>query len=401
MTWTARHPRIVIVGAGLAGLRAAERLSELNFDGEVLIIGEEQHRPYHRPGLIDQLLTGKLDSHDMALRTYVELGDCWRIGTRVYRLDPAQHLLYLPGAEKLRYDGLIIATGLRPRLLPGAPLRDPRVHLLRTLDEAAAIRSTLAASKGRVVVIGTGFTGCEVAASMRSLHRKVTIVGRSRTLLGNALGAEFGAQINGLHQRNGTDLALGTKPRDWHCTPDYVEIRLSDERTLQASCVILAVGSVPGTQWLRGSGIDITDGVLCEPTCFVVGVEDVVAAGDVACWPNPRFDVGPNRYEHWLNAAEMGQAAAENLLTGRSQAHPYSPLPRFWSEQYGMRIQVAGMPALATKTLSLTKPSSASWKPIVDYFKDGQQIGVVGVDQPRKMLRLIRNLSTESALLMP
>jgi NADPH-dependent 2,4-dienoyl-CoA reductase/sulfur reductase-like enzyme len=395
MTRTAHHSRIVIVGAGLAGLRAAERLRELHFDGELVIIGEERHRPYHRPDLINQLLTRKLDPHDMALRTYVELGVCWRVGTRVHRLDPAKHILYLPGAEKLRYDGLIIATGLRPRRLPGAPLRDPRVHVLRTLDDAMAIRSTLAAAKGRVVVVGTGFTGCEVAASMRELRRKVTIVGRSKALLGSALGVEFGAEINALHQRNGTDLALETRPSRWFRTPDYLGIGLSDGRVLQASCVMLAVGSVLNTEWLRGSGIDTKDGVLCESTCFVVDTEDVVAAGDVACWPNPRFDVGPRRCEHWLNSVEMGQAAAASLLAGRSQARPYSPLPRFWSEQYGMHIQGAGMPALATETLPLIE-AGAFRKPIIGYFKSGRQIGVAGIDQPMEMLRLIRNLSIGS-----
>jgi NADPH-dependent 2,4-dienoyl-CoA reductase/sulfur reductase-like enzyme len=389
------RPRIVIVGGGLAGLRAAERLRELQYDGEVLVVGEERHRPYHRPALSKQLLNAKLEPADLTLKTYADLGDCWRLRTRVSRLDPGKRVLHLHDGEELSYDGLIVATGVQARGLPGAPLHDPRVHVLRTVDDAMGIRSTLRHSKGEVVVVGTGFTGCEVAATIRELHREVTIVGRSPTLLGGVLGAEVGLAINDLHRAQGVRLALGTSPVSWGRTPDHIAVVLADGQVLTASCVILAVGSVLNTDWLYGSGIDTANGVRCDAACFVAGTDDIVAAGDVAAWPNLRVDTTARRCEHWLNAVEMGRAAAENLLAGRARAQPFAPLPRFWSEQYGMRIQGAGFPALANGNVPLTGRSRAMHKSLVSYVKEDRRIGIVAVDQPREMLRLTGKLDLE------
>ncbi|AHH94906.1 ferredoxin reductase [Kutzneria albida DSM 43870] len=396
-----RMDRIVIVGAGLAALRAAERLRELKFDGELVIIGDEPHKPYHRPALSKQLITGKLTAKDLLFPAYQELDAIWRTRTRAQRLDPGRHVVHLPGGEDLRYDGLVIATGVEARHLAGAPRHDPRVHTLRTLDDAMAIKANLTRTKGRVVVVGTGFTGCEMASSCRDMNRDVTIIGRSKTLFGKALGPELGAAIGDLHRRHGVDLALGVDIRHWATGPEGVAIVLSSERLLTASCVVLAVGTMPTVDWLTGSGLVLEDGVLCEPTCHVVGATDMVAAGDVARWPNLRFDGVPRRVEHWLNAIEMGRAAAESLLAGKARAKPFTPLPRFWSEQHHVRIQAAGIPAIGQQTMYLsTRPNGAD-RSITGYIRAGKPVGIVGLNQPRTMIHLTRQLDQKLRPMVP
>ena len=385
--------QIVIVGAGLAALRSAERLRELGFDGRIVVVGDEPTRPYHRPALSKQLVTGELKPEELTFPAYTELDVRWRLRTQAQSLDLGRRIVELPGGEELRYDGLIIATGVEARHLPGTPRHDRRVHQLRTLADAEGLVATLRATRGRVVIVGTGFTGCELAASMRELHRDVTLVGRSTTMLGNVLGPELSDTIRDLHRGNGVDVALGVTVSTWAPSANGVALVLSDERLLLASCVVLAVGSLPNTRWLRGSGLVVEDGVLCESTCHAVGATDVMAAGDVACWPNLRFDGVPRRVEHWLNAIEMGRAAAANLLAGRSKAEMFTPLPRFWSEQHHVRIQAAGMPSLADQRLRLetrpgTKPESVSV-----FARAGNTIGVVGLDRPRTVLTLTNQLA--------
>jgi NADPH-dependent 2,4-dienoyl-CoA reductase/sulfur reductase-like enzyme len=385
--------QIVIVGAGLAALRAAEHLREFGFDGRVVIVGDEPHRPYHRPALSKQVITGELKPDDLTFPAYTDLDVRWRLRTRARLLDQGRRVIELPGGEELRYDGLIIATGVEARHLAGAPRHDPRVHVLRTIADAQALVGTLRATKGRVVIVGTGFTGCELASSLRELHRDVTLIGRSRRLLCDAVGPDVSDTLTELHRRNGVDLALGVTVRAWAPTPNAIALVLSDERLLLADCVVLAVGSVANTGWLRGSGLVLDDGVLCEATCHAVGATDVMAAGDVACWPNLRFDGVPRRVEHWLNAIEMGRAAAANLLAGRGKATTFTPLPRFWSEQHHIRVQAAGMPSLADQRLTMPtrtggRPESASV-----YARNGHAVGAVCLDSPRRMLTLTAQLA--------
>jgi NADPH-dependent 2,4-dienoyl-CoA reductase/sulfur reductase-like enzyme len=385
--------RIVVAGAGPAGLRAAERLREQGFDGDLLLISEERHRPYHRPAASKQLLTGELRFRDIVLRNHVTLRARWRPGSTALRLDTRRHVLELPGEEEVRYDGLVIATGCQARHLPGAPRHDPRVHVLRTADDAAALRRTLmSGSAQRVVVIGGGFTACEVASTARELGRQVTMVSRSKSLLGNAFG-EIGDMVRDLHTGHGVRLVFGAKVVHWISQPDGIALHLSTGQLLMAGCVVLAVGGVPAVQWLRGSGLTCEDGVLCRPTCYAVGANDIVAAGDVARWPNLRFEAQARRTEHWINAVEMGRAAAENLLAGTAKATPFTPLPRFWSEQHGVRLQAAGMPTLGTESKQLCgRPGRRG---VIGYLRNGRLIGVVGWDSPRAMVHWTAELDRE------
>jgi NADPH-dependent 2,4-dienoyl-CoA reductase/sulfur reductase-like enzyme len=383
---TARRERIVIVGAGAAGVRAAERLRELNFAGELIIVSEERYRPYHRPALSKQLFTGSVRPKDITLPVHTELDAIWRYGTRASYLEPEEHILHLPGGEEIPYDGLVIATGLQARHLAGAPRHDPRVHVLRTVADAVGVQRVLARSKGGLAVIGGGFLACELASSARELGRDATIITREDGLLENVPGPGFSESVLALHESRGVDVVTNAVVHHWVRQSDGIALHLSTGQVVVAACVVLGVGAVPAVDWLRGSGLITDDGVMCEATCHAVGATDVVVAGDVARWPNVRFDSVPRRCEHWQNSIEMGRTAAENLLLGRGGARPYTPLPRFWSEQHGTRIQAAGFPALATETVPLTGSVRVAHR-VTGYVLGGLLVGIVAWDSPRGMLR--------------
>jgi NADPH-dependent 2,4-dienoyl-CoA reductase/sulfur reductase-like enzyme len=390
-----RDERIVVVGAGLTGLRAAERLREMKFDGEIIILGDERLPPYHRPALSKQLLMGTLRPSDLTLPAYEDINAKWRFGTPVRQLVPRERKLQLPGGEELTYDGLVIATGVEARRPNDLPYHDPRVLVLRTMHDAMDLERVINSTKGRVAVVGGGFTGCELAASLRHLSREVTLIGRGQSLLGNVLGEDLGNWLTTTHSDHGVDLALGNSVQDWAPGPDGIALRLTDGTSLLASCVLVAAGTVPITGWMKGSGLPLDDGVVCDASTHVVGAEDIVAAGDVAQWPNLRFDDTPRRVEHWLNAVEMGRHAAESLLAGRAAAEPFTPMPRFWTEQYGVRIQAAGMPKLGKEIISLGTPDDGTGT-VYGYSREGRLMGVVGLDCPSSVLAWTESVSRQN-----
>ena len=383
--------RVVIAGGGLAGLRAGERLRELGFRGEIVIVSAERHLPYHRPALSKEAINGELIASDLRLTISRELDAVWRLGTAATHLEPDRRVVGLPGGEELKYDGLIIATGVEPRHLAGAPRQDPRIHVLRTVDDAIAIKQAINSTQGLIVVIGGGLIGCEMAASVKTMGRDVAIVSRSSTLLGSAVGKNIADTVTEAHRVRGVRMAMGVKIRHWVRQAGGVAIHLSDGQVFFAAVVVIAVGASPSIAWLRGSGLVLEDGVLCDPTCHVVGGSDIVAAGDVARWPNLRFGGQPRRVEHWLNAVEMGRAAAENLLAGREDSRPFTPVPRFWTEQYGMRIQGSGLPAMGTDTTTLAG-SRKDHRTITGFVNDGRLVGMVGLDAPTAMIKLSTEL---------
>jgi NADPH-dependent 2,4-dienoyl-CoA reductase/sulfur reductase-like enzyme len=385
--------RIVIAGAGLAGLRAAERLRELGFDGEVVVLGAEPDIAYHRPALSKELLTGAISRADTLLADPLEVDAEWRFGTPVTALSPNRQVVHLRD-EELRYDGLIIATGVEPRRMPGAPHGHQRVVVVRTLADTVALQRALNTSAGPVAVVGDGFIGLEVASSLREMGRDVVLLGRAMPLLSDVLGPDIGDWLTALHHAHGVRLELGTTVRRWRPSPSSVGLEFADGRAVEVACVVVAVGSVPAVSWLRGAKLPLDDGVLCGPTCHVVGSDTIVAAGDVARWPNLRFDPAPQRDEHWLNAVEMSRAAAENLLTGPQGAVPYAPVPRFWSEQHGVRIQVAGRPDLGTDTVLLESPVPGT-RPITGFVRGGRLIGLIGLDSPAAVLHWTAELARQ------
>lgn len=382
-----RPERVVIAGAGPAGLRTAERLRELDFEGEIVLIGSETDRPYHRPALSKQFLQGALGRRRLTLETYGDLGAIWLLGTTVTGLDQKKRKVRIASGEEISFDGLVIATGVEARRLDTGLPRNRQVIAVRRVEDTLALQESLVASKRPVVVLGTGFTGCEIASTLCGMEREVVIVGRGDHLMGKALGPELGTQLTRLHRVNGVRVELGREITRWQRVGDDLHLELSDGRTIVAASLVVAIGSVPAIRWLDGSDIPVDEGVLCGPTCHVDDAEDIVAAGDVAQWQNLRYDAVPRRVEHWTNATEMGRAAADALYFGRHAAPPFMPIPRFWSEQHGIQIQGAGMPSLGTHRLTLWE-SYARDKSITGYLRGGQVVGVVGLNCPTEFLRM-------------
>ena len=387
--------RIVVAGGGLAGLSAATRLRDRGFDGELVLVGEEARRPYSRPPLSKQYLAGVLDDEDLTFRADETLDAHWLLDTRLIGLDVERRTLELRGGERLPYDGLVLATGVDAKRLPEAPVFSDRVRTIRTVEDAEAVRRAMHAARAHhVVILGGGFVGCELACTAREHGMDVTLVVHSAPLLRRVLGKQIGTVVGDIQRRAGVDVRLGTEITEWQDHGDVLRLRLDDGSVLDCDFVVLGLGSEPRTEWLRGSGLDVSDGVLCDPTCHAVDQwgrahPNIVAAGDVARWPNARFDGEPRRVEHLIHAVEMGQHAADSLLRGPDRAARFTPVPRFWSEQHGTRIQAVGSPALG-KEVEVVEGSLRSERFVARYTRatdyGPQTVAVVAFDMPLELL---------------
>ena len=386
--------RVVVVGASLAGLRAAEELRARGFDGTITVVGEERHEPYDRPPLSKQILAGTWPAERAALAVsadggLVGLGLDWRLGQRAIALDPRARQVTLAGGERLGYDGLVIATGSAPRELPGTETL-AGAHTLRTLDDCEAIRTDLEAGPGRVVVVGAGFIGSEVAATCRTRGHEVTVLEALPVPLGRALGDEMGAVMGELHRDHGVEVRLGTGVAGFEAgSGGRVErIRLADGNTLDADLVVVGIGVTPNTGWLEGSGLALDDGVVCDASAWVA--PGIVAAGDVARWPSHRFGE-LMRVEHWDNAITMGEHAARRLLAdlagsdpGGAQ-EPYDPVPWFWSDQYDRKIQLAGRSSSADE-VQVVDGDVAERRFVALYRRGDRLAGVLAMNRPRPLM---------------
>lgn len=371
---------VVVVGASLAGLRAAETLRRRGYDGRLVLIGAEAHLPYDRPPLSKEILTGAWDTDRLALRRqpYDELELDLRLGRRATALDLGARRVELDAGPSVSFDGLLIATGAFPRALPGTPSL-AGIHLLRTLDDALAIRAALDAGP-RVAVVGGGFIGAEVASSCRARGLRVTLIEALEAPLVRGLGLEMGRVCADLHRQEGVDVRCGVAVEGLEGSGRVERVRLSDGSEVGADLVVVGIGVAPATDWLASSGLALGDGVLCDATC-ATGAEGVLAAGDVARWQNPLFDE-PMRVEHWTNAVEQGVAAAENLLAGPGAARPFAPVPFVWSDQYGLKIQVAGH-IRPDDDVKLVSGAIAERKFTALYGRAGRLSGVLSFDRPR------------------
>lgn len=380
---------VVVVGASLAGLRAAETLRSAGHEGDITIIGEERHQPYDRPPLSKQILTGRIEPDGIALPVQDDLGATFLLGTAATGLDLDRRRVLLSDGSDVGYDGLVIATGAAPRRLPGAPA-GPGVHYLRTLDDADSLRRDLQ-SPEPVVVIGAGFIGLEVACSAAALGRTVTVLEALPVPLERALGPEMGRALMGWHRAKGLDLRAGTAVDAILGDGRPQAVRLDDGTEVPAGVVVVGIGVSPATAWLEGSGVDVADGVLCDERlrvrCGGRARPEVVAAGDVARWTHPGYgrDV---RVEHWTNATEAGEAAARTLLLG-DDADPYAPVPYFWSDQHGMKLQFVGQTVDGDDT-ALIEGGWDDDRFLVAYGRQGRLVAGLGLRRPARVMTLQR-----------
>lgn len=372
---------IVVVGAGAAGVAAAESLRREGYRGSLVLLGEEPMLPYDRPPLSKQVLAGTWDLERTFLRSekhYADL-DVRLLQTRACGLDSERRLVHVENGPSLDFDGLIIATGVRPRLLfEGA--HAPGVHVLRDHADVVALRAAIQAGR-RIVIVGAGFLGMEVAATARGMGRDVTVVDPLDQPMIRQVGQEIGTTIAALHRDHGVDLRMGVSVKEMLSEGDRVTaVALSDGTVVPADCVLLAVGAVPAVEWLRTSGLSLGDGIECDQYCRAA--PGIYAAGDVASWINPHYQ-RRMRLEHRTNATEQANAAAHNLLHGDAKA--FSPVPYFWTDQYDVKIQVHGI-IPENSDVTVEEGSLDDGRFLALYRTNGQIIGALGWNAPRRVL---------------
>jgi 3-phenylpropionate/trans-cinnamate dioxygenase ferredoxin reductase subunit len=387
---------IAVIGASLAGLRAAQQLRAQGYDDDLVLVGAEPHLPYDRPPLSKGYLRGAVGPAELVLAEPSEIDELdarWHLGVAAERLDPAGGRIVLSSGEDLPVDAVVLATGGVPRRLPAADGL-LGVHVLRTVEHADALRAELASGAQHVAVIGAGFIGAEVAATCRTLGLEVTIVEAMPVPLSAALGPELGAVCAGMHATNGVTLITGTTVVEWVTAPDGATGRritglvLSDGRHLPADVVVVGIGMQPATGWLADSNLSIDNGVLTDAG-YVTDLPNVVAVGDVARPWSPRLGRHVRR-EHWTDAAEGPAIAVRNLLTGRTVQHIDKP-SYFWSDQYGTRIQFAGA-AEPSDEIHFLDGAPAEGTFVATYSRGGATTAVLAMNSPRLFTRLRRQL---------
>lgn len=392
---------VVVVGASLAGLRACETLRTDGFTGRITMVGAEREVPYDRPPLSKKLLAGEWDADRIRLRKPEDvagLGLEMMLGVRAGGLDLGRKHLQLDDGSELAYDGLVIATGASPRRLPDQPDLDG-ICELRTLADAMDLRARIAEPGTRLVVIGAGFIGLEVAATARARGCTVTVLEGAPSPLIRGLGVEMGAAVASVHARHDVELRCGVQIAAIEGAAGKVAgVRLADGTLIGADVVVVGIGVAPATGWLEGSGLTVRDGVVCDDTLWA-GAPGVYAAGDCARWHNRVFDPHDDaemRVEHWTNAAEQGAAAARNLMkvaAGEAPV-PYESVPFFWSDQFDSRIQYVGRAHGGDDVHVFAGSTDGAFAAL--YGWQGRLRGVLGVSMP-KMVMPFRTLLAAQA----
>ncbi len=374
--------RLVIVGASLAGLRAAQAARAAGHQGGIVMIGQEPHLPYTRPPLSKELLQGKQEIEDSALPVG-ELDVQWRLGVPAVELDRAQRCVRLADGSESFYDRLIIATGCRARGWDGPGSQLKGVHTLRDLEDSVALRAALSTGR-RLLIVGAGFIGCEVAASARALGVEVTLVDIAKHPL-LPFGPQLGRRWARMHRENGVDLRLGVGLAQLRGDGERVEhAELTDGTTINCDCVLLALGSALNTEWLAGSQLELDPALVCDSTLTTVSDPDVLAAGDVAAVPVRLAGGTALRVEHWTTAAEHGQLAGRNALLDPADRVSHSSPPYFWSDQYGYKIQALGCPAMAER-IEMLEQSAQDDRFVAACVSGDRMIGIVGLNAARRL----------------
>lgn len=378
--------RIVVAGASMAGLRAAEQLRTAGWTGAITLVGDEPHMPYNRPPLSKEVLAGRAPFESLAFRPRASVADVeWRLGRTAVAARLDERTVQLDGGEALPYDGLVVATGMRPRRLrcPG-PLAGR--HTVRTLADAQGLREALTRPGARVVVVGAGFIGCEVAATAVGLGvAEVTVVDPLPLPMVGPLGELLARALLKRHEERGVRFRLGTGVQGFEGDRTVTGVVLDDGSVVPADVVVESVGSIANTEWLDGNGLDLTDGVLTDELLRVGGRPEVVAVGDVARFPNARYDGVPRRVEHWSiptdTAKQAAKALVAHLVGGETEPAPFAPLPTFWSDQHDFRLQSFGAPALGLADVRVLD-GEVDGDVLAGYHTGGRLVGVVALGGP-------------------
>ncbi len=383
----------VVVGANMAGASAAETLRKSGYAGAITLLGAEPELPYERPPLSKEWLRGTTPTaklHPRDATFYAEQRITLRLGTQAVALDTARHTLTLADGSTLPWDHLVLATGTVPRTLtvPGADL--PGIHLLRTLADGRAIQAELQAGR-RLVVIGAGFIGAEMAASARAMGLAVTVIEVLPVPLRRVLGDELGQIYADLHRAHGVDMRLGTGVAAF-VGDDHVAAVITDQGDrIACDLVVVGVGVRPATDWLADSGVALENGILTDQYC-ATNIPGVVAAGDVANWWHPLYGTRM-RLEHFDNALKQGAAAARTLL---GQPEEYAPIPYFWSDQYDVHMQYLGY--AATWDRIIHRGDVAGYNGSVWYMRNDVPQAALLLNRQREMVTARRLLATRTAV---
>jgi 3-phenylpropionate/trans-cinnamate dioxygenase ferredoxin reductase component len=385
--------QVVIVGASLAGLRAAEALRAEGFTGKLIIIGDESVPPYDRPPLSKSVLSGWLPVEHTFLPQRADLDAEWLLGMPAVGLDGARQQVHLADGRWIGYDRLLIATGTRPRPWPDSQQAAlTGVFTLRTQSDAARLREHLVARPRRVLVIGGGFTGSEVASVCRELGLAVTLTERSATPLAGALGQAAGTAAARLQRDHGVDLRCDTTVMALEGDADQKlrRAKLSDGDQLEVDVAVVALGSLRNIEWLQGAGLAADQrGIACDGACRVfdeygIARDDIFAAGDVARWPHPLFDGAFLVVEHWSHAVEQAATAAHNVLAPPPARRAYHHLPAFWSTQFGVSIRSVGLPTFAD-SIVLTQGTFEEQRMVAAYGHQGRVVAAAAINAPRSL----------------
>lgn len=373
---------VVIVGAGLGGLRVAESLRASGYTDGITLVGDEPHLPYNRPPLSKEALKAGVDPTSLEFRRKSGVDDVhWRLGVGAVGCDIAAHTVTLADNSALHFDALVIASGIRPRDLAIPGPRTGR-FFLRDASDAAKLREKLITGS-HLVILGAGFIGCEVAATARALGCDVDVVTMDAVPMMRPLGLDLGAAMQRRHEAHGVQFHTGRTISKFLGDGHVTAVELDDGARIDCDVVLEAVGSVPNTEWLAGNGLDLSDGVLVDDAMRVVGATaPVVAVGDIARYAHIMFDDTPRRVEHWNLPTETGKRAGAtlaSLLSGAPvPATPFKPMPSFWSDQYEYKLQSFGLPGLADEIRIVQgDPDSAC---VAEYRRAGALIGVIGID---------------------
>ena len=373
---------VAIVGGGLGALRTAESLVAAGYSGEVTVISDENHFPYNRPPLSKEALKEGISAEKLEFRRRSSTdGVAWILGDEVRRANFAHRVLTLASGREFVFEGLAIATGIRPRRLnvPG-PISGR--HTLRTIDDAKKLREAMTKSRS-VLIIGAGFIGCEVAATAHQLGLSVKVVAIDPAPMIRPLGIELANELRRRHEAKGVEFHLGVGINAFIGEKSAKGIQLSDGTEHYADVIVEAIGSIPNVDWLEGNGLDLSDGVIVDSSMSVINTTfPAVAVGDVAKYPHELFDEIPRRIEHWNLPTETGRRAGKTLAAWLAGEKPATEsvnfIPTFWSDQYEYNIQSFGMPGVGdTQRLSF---GALNGPCVMEYFRGDTLVGVVGID---------------------